>query len=385
MERPTEDHVLLACDETLNSSLDEFMAIDSNTTGEDIKTRKTFRSGLFLPDDRLDYPLDNTCPCATCFATWLDGRVPRAIKDCICAAGANKHQTKHYSLWFLGAKPCADPDWETWRNSLHRVVGGHTISGLLGYGNDKAPNHYFKKFLGLLPEETEVNWFVKRARSHGKDKEIVAKKALLESEFAFTSVNEYYESESLTYQIVHEASGQRLDVCVTPDLISGDREECVIEIKAPYHGSDKFESAAEFRDFCNKKNLPKYGVSYNPGWFLQSAFYAWILGLDYFKVVIIYYCTRTDEFILAEYEYLLVEKLRHFFNTQIGHLLEKVHEFDTSTDEKTKKKLYKPFEGLDKTKKTVVEWMRNSVISSWSTERLAYDDLTGEIYLISKE
>lgn len=254
---------------------------------------------------------------------------------------------RDFQLYFLASKPCADPDWETWRNSLQRVVGGHTIAGLLGFGPESA-HKYFLRFMGL-EKKPEANWFGKNAMQHGKEKEAVAKKILLlDEEELRGELSDLFVPESLVYEIYSKALKKSLHVCVSPDMhyASG----YIREIKCPYYQSDLFDCPLVLAEATKARNTKKYGWVVNPAHWIQPAFYSWITGGNCFSLDVLYYCTKNDMCVLETYDFMFDSQIPKFFAEHITHLMQTMDTFHTIDDPKRK---YKPYSGLFATKNTV--------------------------------
>lgn len=201
------------------------------------------------------------------------------------------------ALYFVDCKKTDDPDWEEWRNSLKMTIGGHTFGGLLGFGGDNQSAHkHFRRFTGW-DEKQEPNWFGKQAMQHGKEMEIVARHHVLS--ISKDVIGHVYGSESLLYEVRNTHTGFPVAICVTPDIMT---ESTIYEIKCPYYNADKFECPADFRCDVEVRNMKKYGIKINPSWWLQAALYAFITRKQYFTVVICYYTTRTDKYMISYWD-----------------------------------------------------------------------------------
>lgn len=232
-----------------------------------------------------------------------------------------------YDLFLVDSKSTDDPDWEEWRNSLKMTIGGHTFGGLLGFGGDNQSAHkHFCRFLGS-EEKQEANWFGKQAMQHGKEKEEVVKYHVE----TLGLVVDCYPGESLLYELSLKADGHPINICITPDLMNADN---VYEIKCPYYNADKFEHPLDYKNDVEARNVKKYGCKLNPSWWLQAAFYAMITGKGYFTVIVCYYTTKTDQYMITYYDFGLDMASKLWLQTELGHILRNVAQ--------PPKKKYKP-------------------------------------------
>ncbi len=272
--------------------------------------------------------------------------------------------TNDLSLYYATSKLVSDPDWETWRNSLVRVLGGHTVASLFGFGAGDlvSPNKAFRVFTGLDTKQ-EPNWFAKRAMSHGKDIESIVKQiVLLKSLAKGTTLVESssFDPETIVYEIRSETIRTPINICISPDIHRVYNynlypeylnPQDIVEIKCPYYGSDKFESPIEFMNWSVERFQEKYSVSFNPAWWLQAAFYSYITGCNWFTLAIGFYTTGTDKIVVAEYGFVLPEMFLSVMGHQLGHFMKAVENNQSS---------YKPFPSTKAVKKTILELIKDS-------------------------
>ena len=242
-----------------------------------------------------------------------------------------------FDLFLVDSKSTDDADWEEWRNSLSMTIGGHTFGGMVGFGADNQSAHkHFCRFMGLSVKE-EANWFGKRAREHGKEKELVVKKHL--SLFPLQLDDGCYENESLLYELVSKKSPDfPLLLCVTPDLLT---KFSVYEIKCPYYNAENFENPRLFKRDVEERNLKKYGARINPSWWLQAAFYAYITGKQFFCVIVCYYTIATDMYLLSYWHFKLDDEAREYIRCELRHILAKAEEYSADPQKLLEKK-HKP-------------------------------------------
>ena len=373
MARPNEDQVFVLSDDDFNSSPSICNGSSKTGTADDIqKYRKTIRN------QKLRIVTRN-----------LDDTAGRSLFD----------------FYFITAKTCSDPDWEDWRNSLTRTIGGHTIGELFGFGSGISPHGAFLNLVGQT-QKKEANWFGKKAQQHGRDKEVIAKdfvlnhKEMIGKDFALNHDFKpfqivYYEPESLLYEVSKSTGGGNpVLVCVSPDIlfdeVPWDRSAiarknkhlplCVVEIKAPYYGSEDFFHPKDFSESHSAKQIDSHGVAFNPSWWIQTAFYAWILGIDFFEVRIVFYCSKTDLFLIKRYEFMNSMKVRRFFCSQFDHLLGVLSVYDVSgviSVDKPKSK-FKPFPNLKTCKQMILQLFKQSLLSIERTGVYYHNEMTKE-------
>lgn len=335
MARPMEDQVLVVDD--FSSDLPSSMEMGGpiSTTIEEewcsrLFMRKTIPMKLKIEDRGLEYSGPTDPPKET-----------------------------NLDLYFIEGKLTSDPDWEKWRNSLRMTVGGHTIGGLLGFSAAGESAHKNFSYLMNWEEKPPTNWFGKQAQNHGKQKEPLAKAFILE-DMEKINCQEMFESESILYEIRSDARvpGVALGVCVTPDMHFEDGR--IVEIKCPYYNSDKFEFPSDYETDVQARRTKKYGAlpCVEPSWFLQVAFYAWIIGARHFSVDVMYYTTQTDLFRVVSHVFYMCPQVKQLFATQILHLLGEIansHEYQNKPSKK-----YKPAGGLLDCRLKVLEAMDRS-------------------------
>jgi len=229
-----------------------------------------------------------------------------------------------FNLFLVGNKPADDPDWEDWRNSLKMTIGGHTFGGLLGFGGDNASAHmHFCRFLGLCPKQ-EANWFAKRAMQHGHEKEQVVRNHFKVFRLLGPSNEKAYENESLLYELSrNESPGFSVSLCITPDILT---QTSVYEIKCPHYNSDQFEDPMEYKNDVESRNLKKYNMRINPSWWFQAALYAYITGKRFFTLIVCYYTTRTDRYVISLWHFDLDWTIKLFIAEELLHILTKAEE-----------------------------------------------------------
>lgn len=321
MARPREDQVLEVDD--LSSDLPSSMLIDGPTSTETewccskpFIMRKTIPVKLKVTNRELEYSEE---------------------------FGPSK--PNNLDLFIIGGKLCSDPDWEQWRNSLRMTIGGHTISGLLGFSPSGESAHKHFCYFMNWQEKPPTNWFGKQAQNHGKEKEPLVRAFLLD-DIAKSYPQDLYVSESILYELSSESKvpGVALSVCVTPDIHFTDGR--ISEIKCPYYNSDKYELPSEYEEDCQQRRAKKHGFSHcvEPSWFLQAAFYAWITGAKHFTVDVMYYTTQTDLFKVVSNTFYVCKQIQELFTEQVLYLLGEIAGSLEYQNKPNKK--YKPAGGL---------------------------------------